>query len=71
MIRGASLIVALAVGACAGDLADPERFADCPPGTPGIGVRIEDDVQVTADGHRNLTRRLASDPSDVAALVRG
>lgn len=45
-------------------------FAECPPGTQGIGIRIEDDVAVTADGHRNLTRRLPSDPSDVAALVR-
>ncbi len=45
-------------------------FAACPPGTQGIGIRIEDDVAVTADGHRNLTRRLPSDPSAVAALVR-
>lgn len=44
-------------------------FAACPPGTAGIGVRIEDDVAVTAEGHRNLTRRLPSDPSAVAALL--
>lgn len=44
-------------------------FADCPKGTAGIGIRIEDDLAITADGHANLTRRLPSDPSKVADLV--
>lgn len=44
-------------------------FADCPRGTAGIGIRIEDDVLVTGDGHRNLTARLPRDPSKVADLV--
>jgi Xaa-Pro aminopeptidase len=45
-------------------------FADCPPKTAGIGIRIEDDLAVTSDGHRNLTRRLPADQADVADLMR-
>ncbi len=45
-------------------------FAQCPPGMAGIGIRIEDDVAVTADGHRNLTRKLPVEPDAVARLVR-
>lgn len=37
----------------------------------GIGVRIEDDIHVTVDGHHNLTGELAVDVSDLEALVRG
>jgi Xaa-Pro aminopeptidase len=37
----------------------------------GIGVRIEDDVQVTHDGHINLTGALAVEIDDLEALVRG
>jgi Xaa-Pro aminopeptidase len=36
----------------------------------GIGVRIEDNVVITEDGHENLTDALAKDPDDVEALVR-
>jgi Xaa-Pro aminopeptidase len=35
----------------------------------GIGIRIEDDVLVTKDGHRNLSRRIPSAPQDLEALV--
>ena len=35
----------------------------------GIGVRIEDDVLVTRDGHEVLTRRLPSAPDDIEAMV--
>jgi Xaa-Pro aminopeptidase len=35
----------------------------------GIGVRIEDDVAITEDGHENLTGELPVDPDAVAALV--
>jgi Xaa-Pro aminopeptidase len=44
-------------------------FAECPPGTAGIGIRIEDDVAVTADGVRNMTRSLAAEADAVAGLV--
>lgn len=36
----------------------------------GVGVRIEDDVIVTADGHENLCDAIPKRPDDVAALVR-
>ncbi|MEK9501538.1 aminopeptidase P N-terminal domain-containing protein [Gaopeijia maritima] len=37
----------------------------------GIGVRLEDDVLVTADGHEVLTAVMPTDPEAVAALVAG
>ncbi len=36
-----------------------------------IGVRIEDDIHVTHDGHHNLTGALAVNVDDLEALVRG
>ena len=41
-------------------------FAKCPPGTKGIGVRIEDDVAVTSSGRKVLNRDL---PTDLAKLM--
>jgi Xaa-Pro aminopeptidase len=35
----------------------------------GIGVRIEDDVVVTPDGHENLTGSIPKQPADLEALV--
>ena len=36
----------------------------------GIGVRIEDDVIVTADGHENLCAAIPKRPDDVEAWMR-
>ena len=35
----------------------------------GIGIRIEDNILITGDGHRNLTEALPTDPDEMCALV--
>jgi Xaa-Pro aminopeptidase len=42
---------------------------DVPEALRGIGIRIEDDVLVTADGHDVLTRAIPKEPADLEALT--
>jgi Xaa-Pro aminopeptidase len=42
--------------------------ADVDPELRGIGIRIEDDVLVTADGHEVLTRDVVKDRADIEKL---
>jgi Xaa-Pro aminopeptidase len=37
----------------------------------GLGIRIEDDVLITADGHRNLSAALPRDPDGLEAWMAG
>ena len=45
-------------------------FAPMPAGMHPLGIRIEDDVLVTSDGHRNLLRDLPTDPDGVEGLLQ-
>ncbi len=45
------------------------RDADCPDAFKGIGIRIEDDILVTASGHENLSAALPKHPDEIEALV--
>jgi len=44
---------------------------DIDPRYHDIGVRIEDDVHVTADGHEVLTGDVPKHVSEIEALMRG
>ena len=45
------------------------RDLDCDERFKGIGVRIEDDLLVTADGHENLTAAIPKRVDELEALV--
>jgi Xaa-Pro aminopeptidase len=46
----------------------PEDAEDVPAELRGIGIRLEDDVLVTEDGHENLTRAVPVDPDEVERI---
>ena len=48
-------------------MADNDEEVD--PRFRGIGVRIEDDVTITADGHENLNAALPKAPKELEALI--
>lgn len=43
--------------------------ADVPDELKGLGIRIEDDVLVTADGHENLTASCPKEVDDIEAII--
>src|SRR5262249_32026785 len=49
----------------------PADAKDAPAKYRGIGIRIEDDVMVTADGHRNLTTRVPKEAEEIEELMAG
>ncbi len=44
--------------------------APCDPRFHGIGIRIEDDLLVTGDGHENLTASIPTSIDDISAIMR-
>jgi len=42
---------------------------DVPAPYRGIGIRIEDDILITADGHTNLSGHIPSDPDEIEAII--
>jgi Xaa-Pro aminopeptidase len=48
----------------------PESGDDIPEELRGIGIRLEDDVLVTADGHEVLTRAVPVDPDEIERICR-
>jgi Xaa-Pro aminopeptidase len=43
--------------------------AKVPPQYRGIGIRIEDDIVITADGNENLTDSVVKDADAIEALM--
>jgi Xaa-Pro aminopeptidase len=47
----------------------PTDASDAPARFRGIGVRIEDDILITSEGHENLTAGIPKDTDELEALV--
>ncbi|MFZ9889393.1 MAG: M24B family metallopeptidase, partial [Myxococcota bacterium] len=47
----------------------PRDAHDLPEGYRGVGIRIEDNILVTHDGHRNLTAMIPKHPDALESLV--
>ncbi|XP_074651939.1 xaa-Pro aminopeptidase 3-like [Tubulanus polymorphus] len=47
----------------------PESRTDFPTRYRGIGIRIEDDVLITSDGHINLTENCPKHPDEIESLM--
>ena len=62
LVEGMVLTVEPGLYFQADDLLVPEELR-------GIGIRIEDDILVTADGHENLSAALPRDPDEVEAWM--
>jgi len=64
--------VALRPGMCftvePGLYLDPDN-EDIPKQYRGIGIRIEDDILITADGHTNLSGHIPSDPDEIETII--
>jgi Xaa-Pro aminopeptidase len=46
-----------------------QAAADIPECYHGIGIRIEDDILITAEGNENLTTSIVKDPDEIEALM--
>ena len=49
----------------------PEDDDDAPAALRGLGIRIEDDIRVTADSPEILSSSIPKDPGNLEALIRG
>jgi Xaa-Pro aminopeptidase len=48
----------------------PVNDAAVPKGLQGCGIRIEDDILVTDDGHRNLSQGIPKAPDEIEAIMQ-
>jgi len=45
------------------------QIKEVPTELRGIGIRIEDDILITRDGHMNLTDKVPKKPREIEALM--
>lgn len=49
----------------------PASDTQAPDELRGVGIRIEDNIAVTADGYKNMTEKAPKDPEDMERLISG